>query len=267
MRRFRDRTKRVDRSNQKPANILIGLSELFTTATRQTSEFGAQTAGRAAQPKITTVELSGSINTVEASCTARGRRTVTRLADFGAYVVNSEAHATTGELRYEGFDFVRCSRHTSQTRALYSNGEALQSDTFAACGCNTFIPIRRGNERFVTTSSGCVTLIPTICSGTSIYPLTSALAPPTPTISGAEFLNELIEGHDGRRSWSEELTIENAEPVSTSASRISTPSITASENNCGSPVPADDTTLLDFVFDSASFAGCWQLRDGQFQLS
>ena len=168
LRRFRGGTYSVDRSDRETTSISIGLSELFTTATRQTSTTGTQTAGRAAHPKITTVELSGSITTVEALCTARGKRTVTRLADLGATVVDSATQATVGELRYEGFEFVFCSRDTSQTGALNSNGAALASDIFSACGCNTFIPISNKNERFEKTSNGCATSIPAICRGTSI---------------------------------------------------------------------------------------------------
>ena len=56
------------------------------------------------------------------------------------------------------------------------------------------------NRQFETTSSGCVTSNPAISRGTTIYPLISALAPPTPTISGAKFSNELIVGRVGR--WS-----------------------------------------------------------------
>ena len=81
------------------------------------------------------------------------------------------------------------------------------------------------------------------------------------TISEVEFLNELIAGRDGNLSWSAEPIIENAEPMSTNASRTSTPSITDSENNYGAPVPADDTVFFDFSFDSAGCADCWQLRD------
>ena len=158
----------MTKSTGKPARISIGLSELFTTAMRQTSAIGAQTACRATQPRITTVELSGSITTVEAFCTARGRRTVTRLADFGPTVVDSETHATAGALRNEGFGFVSRSWHTSQTRAFNSTGAAHLSDILAACGCSTFILIRRENERLVTTSIGCATAIPAICRGMSM---------------------------------------------------------------------------------------------------
>ena len=135
----------------KTASISIGLSELFITATRQTSATGAQTAGRAAHMRITTVELSGSITKVKASCTALGRRTITRLAYFRGTVVDLATHATVGELRYEGLEFVRYSRHTSQTNALNSNGAALPIDIFAAFGCNMSIPNSRENERFETT--------------------------------------------------------------------------------------------------------------------
>ena len=152
----------------KQARISIDLSKLFTKASRQISAIGAQITGREAQPTITTVELSGSITTVGASCTARGKRTITRLADFGATVVDSETHATANALQYEGFGCVRSSRHTSQRRTLNFNGAALPSYIFAACGCSTSILIRRKNKRFVTTSSGCATLIPAICRGPSI---------------------------------------------------------------------------------------------------
>ena len=152
----------------KPARISIGLSELFTTATRETSEIKAQTAGKAARPRITTVELSGSITTFDGSCIACGKRTITRIADFLATMQNSATHTTACALQFEGFKVVCCSKHMSQMRALNSNGAALLSDIFAAWGCNTSIQISKENERFVTTSSGCVIMIPAICRGTSI---------------------------------------------------------------------------------------------------
>ena len=83
---------------------------------------------------------------------------------------------------------------------------------------------------------------------------------------GGEILNEFIAGRDGRRLWNAKVIFENAAPVSTSASQISTPSISASDNNYGAPVPADDMARIDLGFDSAGCAGCWPLHDEQFRL-
>ena len=82
--------------------------------------------------------------------------------------MDSATHATVSELRYEGLGFVRSSRHTSQTRALNSNGAARLSDIVAACGCNTSIPISSEQDRSETTSSESAISIPAICKGTSI---------------------------------------------------------------------------------------------------
>ena len=79
-------------------------------------------------------------------------------------------------------------------------------------------------------------------------------------MSGAELLNRLIAGRDGNCSYSTELSIENAEPVSTSASQPRTPSITVSVNSSGAPVPADATALVDFAFDSAGCDDCCRAR-------
>ena len=81
---------------------------------------------------------------------------------------------------------------------------------------------------------------------TSTYPLTSAQAPPTPTISGAGFLKGWMGGLLGSFAYSAVLSIEKAEPVSTSASRTCTESMIASVNTCGAQTPADSTAFDDF---------------------
>ena len=66
------------------------------------------------------------------------------------------------------------------------------TEKLTACGRNTSMPIDIANGNSETTSSGCAISNPAISRGTSTYSTTSALALPTPTMSGAEFLNELF---------------------------------------------------------------------------
>ena len=124
----------------------------------------------------------------------------------------------------------------------------------------------RENNKFVTISSGCATSIPANNRKASMYSLTLPLAPPTPTMSRYEFFNKLIEGRFSNWSYSSQLNIKNDDSVSMSASRTSTSSITASENNWGAQVPVDDTALFDFGVDSANSADCWQLCETQLRL-
>ena len=86
-----------------------------------------------------------------------------------------------------------------------------------------------------------------------MYPFTYALAPPTPTMSNAGFLKHWIDGRVGNCKYNDSLTIENADPVSTSASCTRTPSITASVT-WGAPILADSTAFENF---GVGFGGGW----------
>ena len=158
-------------------------------------------------------------------------------------------HATAGAFRNSRFVKTRSAKQTTHTRLRNCRERASHTEKLAACGRNTSMPINIANNSSVTTRSGFATSNLAISRGTSTYVTTSALAPHTPTILEAEFLSELIAGRDGSRSWSAKLTFENAEPVSTSPSRTSTPYITASENNSETRGPADNTAPVDSGFD------------------
>ena len=65
-------------------------------------------------------------------------------------------------------------------------------------------------------------------------------------MSNAGFLKDWIGGRVGNCEYNDSLTIENADPVSTSESCTRTPSITASVRSLKAPIPADSTGFEDF---------------------
>ena len=73
-------------------------------------------------------------------------------------------------------------------------------------------------------------------------PFNSSEAPPTTTISGAGFLKGWIKGLLESFAYKVLLSIEKAEPLSTSASRTCTESRIASVNCFGAPTQPDSTT-------------------------
>ena len=158
---------------------------------------GAHTAGKVAHPNLMIAEPRGSTTTVAAFCNDRVTRTWTMVAVRGWIEIGTVVHTVEGALQKFRSRSVRRSIQISQMRVFNWNGTDSPSSISAEYGRKTSIPIKIWNERRETTSNGCAISTPAIWRGTSMYPFTSTITLPTPTMSGAGFLKDWIGGRVG----------------------------------------------------------------------
>ena len=150
-----------------PAAISTRLFEGLAIGRLKKESAGAWTEGSAAQPSFSCRDADGSAATFSSLHSALGAHSPMNAAVQGSMTALHAAHAVRGAKNGAAGNSVRCSRQIAHSRLHSRTGAVSSSVRTAPCARRTYVPIRRGNARPSTTSSGWCTVKPAISTGAS----------------------------------------------------------------------------------------------------